>query len=99
MAHARREALLHQRRYEARIGWVKSIVRLTIIIVDYRIGYWLKVRPRLRRGELAIFDRQMTPMKRGDRHVRYQIRTGFAVEAPFMLPWSVTGRSDLGNLG
>lgn len=35
----------------------KSVLRLAILIFDFSVGYWVKVRPRLCRGDLVIFDR------------------------------------------
>jgi thymidylate kinase len=57
MRAERRRALLHERGYEAQLGAAKSLVRLVLLLVDYGLGYWLRVRPRLARGRLVVFDR------------------------------------------
>jgi thymidylate kinase len=54
---SRRIEVLTVRQYEKRLGLLKSIVRLTILIIDLQLGYWLKVRPMLARGHLVAFDR------------------------------------------
>jgi thymidylate kinase len=42
---------------DARSSLFTSSMRLAIATIDFALGYWLKVRPRLMRGELIIFDR------------------------------------------
>ena len=59
MPRERSEKILRERLYEPRIGVLKSAVRLLVTLADYVLGYWVKVRPRLCRGELVIFDRYM----------------------------------------
>ena len=54
---SRRVEALTVRQYEKRLGVLKSVIRLTILIVDLQLGYWLKVRPMLARGHLVVFDR------------------------------------------
>lgn len=49
---------------------MKSWLRVAILLMDYNLGYWVKVRPRLVRGELVIFDRyfldvRVDPLMRG----------------------------------
>ncbi len=53
----RRREMEGTRRYEERIGRAKSLFRLIYLLFDYQLGYWLKVRPLLARGEFVIFDR------------------------------------------
>jgi len=57
LPRSRRVEALTVRLYENRLGLLKSVIRLTILIVDLQIGYWLKVRPMLARGHLVMFDR------------------------------------------
>jgi thymidylate kinase len=55
---ARRAALLGDRRYE-RPSALRSVLRLIVLVVDHQLGYWLRIRPRLARGELVLFDRHV----------------------------------------
>jgi thymidylate kinase len=59
----RREKILNTRAHEPRISYFKSWLRLAVLILDYNFGYWLKIRPRLARGELVIFDRYFLDIK------------------------------------
>lgn len=52
-----REKVLNTRVYEANLSPFKSWVRAAILVLDCNLGYWLKVRPKLARGHLVIFDR------------------------------------------
>ncbi len=53
----RREVLLDPSLRASEPNLFTSIVRMPILVVDFMLGYWVKVRPRLMRGELVIFDR------------------------------------------
>jgi thymidylate kinase len=55
---ARRATLLGDRRYE-RPSVVRSVFRLVVLVADHQVGYWLRIRPRLARGELVLFDRHV----------------------------------------
>lgn len=43
-----------------RVGVVSSLVRLAYYSVDYIVGYWLKVKSKIRITRLVIFDRYYT---------------------------------------
>jgi thymidylate kinase len=62
LPRSRRAEVLTVRQYEKRLGLLKSIIRLSILIVDLQLGYWLKVRPKLARGHLVVFDRYYQDM-------------------------------------
>lgn len=47
---------------------------------------------------VPIFNRQISPLKKGDGYIRYDVKAGFAVAPPFVLA-SVTGSGHLGNVG
>jgi thymidylate kinase len=53
----RRIRTLATREYEKKKSPLKSWLRLTILVVDHLLGYWVKIRPQLARGNLVIFDR------------------------------------------
>jgi len=53
----RRIRTLATRGYEKKKSPLKSWLRLTILVVDHLLGYWVKIRPQLARGKLVIFDR------------------------------------------
>ena len=53
----RREVLLDPSLRASEPNLLTSTVRMPILVVDFMLGYWVKVRPRLMRGELVIFDR------------------------------------------
>ncbi len=57
LPRSRREEVLTVRQYEKRLGLLKSVTRLMLLIADLQLGYWLKVRPMLARGHLVAFDR------------------------------------------
>ena len=63
LPRSKREKLLTTRAYERRSSYAKSWLRLAILILDYNLGYWLKIRPRLGRGELVIFDRDFLDIR------------------------------------
>ena len=53
----KREEVLTTRVYEANLSPFKSWIRAAILVLDCNLGYWLKIRPKLARGHLVIFDR------------------------------------------
>lgn len=57
LGRRRRAAALGERRYEKRPGRVTSALRFVLTLLDYTVGYWVRVRPRLARGHLVVFDR------------------------------------------
>jgi thymidylate kinase len=66
----RRDDAMRIRRYEQRVGVLRSFIRLIILVLDYQLGYWMKVRPMLAQGHLVMFDRYyqdflVDPMIRG----------------------------------
>jgi hypothetical protein len=54
----RRASFLGDRRYE-RPSVPRSVFRLVVLVADHQLGYWLRIRPRLARGELVFFDRHV----------------------------------------
>ena len=48
LPQSRREEVLTVRQYEQRLGLLKSVARLMLLIADLQLGYWLKVRPDAR---------------------------------------------------
>lgn len=48
---------LATRTYEKKMSPLKSWLRLTVLLLDHLLGYWVKIRPRLAKGNLVIFDR------------------------------------------
>ena len=62
--------VLTTRSYEPKLSQLKSLLRVAILLVDYNLGYWFKLRPQLAAGKLLIFDRyfldyQIDPRLRG----------------------------------
>lgn len=57
LPQSRRLEALNIRQYEKRLGLLKSLTRLIILVLDLQLGYWLRVRPMLARGDWVIFDR------------------------------------------
>jgi glycosyltransferase involved in cell wall biosynthesis/thymidylate kinase len=45
------------RNRERKTTTIMSWLRLTLALADYWLGYWVRIRPRLARGNLVIFDR------------------------------------------
>lgn len=64
-----REKKLTTRAYERRSSYPKSWLRLAILILDYNLGYWLRIRPGLARGEMVVFDRDFLDI-RADPRIR-----------------------------
>ena len=65
----RRDTILTTRTYEPRISYFKSWLRLAILILDYNLGYWLKIRQHLASGKTVIFDRYFLDI-RADPRIR-----------------------------
>lgn len=42
---------------KSRPGRLASLIRIIYYLTDYVLGYWVRVYPALRRGEVVIFDR------------------------------------------
>lgn len=57
LARIQRDGARIVRNRERYTSPLTSWVRLAITIVDYWLGYWVKVRPRLAKGNLVVFDR------------------------------------------
>lgn len=52
-------------------GWAASLAKLGYYLLDYCIGYWTVVRPRLVRSTFVIFDRYCHDMLVDQRRYRY----------------------------
>jgi thymidylate kinase len=59
----KREKVLETRGYESNLTPLKSWLRAVILVLDCQLGYWLKVRPKLARGHLVIFDRYVIDIR------------------------------------
>jgi len=57
MSREARDRLNTMRHTPTRSHLVTSLIRLAYILIDYNLGYWMKVRPKLARGNLVAFDR------------------------------------------
>ncbi|WP_123400782.1 hypothetical protein [Inmirania thermothiophila] len=52
-------------------SWLASVLKLVYYLLDYNLGYWLKVRPALVRSTLVLFDRYYDDLLVDPKRYRY----------------------------
>jgi glycosyltransferase involved in cell wall biosynthesis/thymidylate kinase len=74
------------RNRERKATTITSWLRLTIALADYSLGYWARIRPRLARGNLVIFDRYYSDYRVEPRIRGIQLKEGIMRRAGRLVP-------------